>query len=141
MNTLFGSDTSIATIRCTRCRRWLPKTEFHVRKSARNGLQYRCRECFKWHTVENRYGVTKEEYEAILESQEGRCAACGDPLPDRLDFDNRTAGGAHVDHRHDTNEVCGILCHGCNVALGALRDDWHRCRSLAAYAERTRGVR
>lgn len=42
----------------------------------------------------------------------------------------------HIDHDHDTGVVRGILCGGCNVALGLLGEDVARIRALAEYISR-----
>ncbi len=41
----------------------------------------------------------------------------------------------HIDHDHKTGEIRGVLCGGCNVALGSARDDPELLRNLAAYLE------
>lgn len=64
------------------------------------------------------YGLTVEQYEAIIEHQGGVCAIClGDPTP------TRQGHLFHVDHDHETGEVRGILCQACNHLLGWSRDD------------------
>lgn len=74
------------------------------------------------------YGLTPEEWEVKWQSQNRACASCGvTPREDERRF--------HVDHNHDTGEVRGILCQGCNVALGSLGEDPERIRALAAYIE------
>lgn len=65
--------------------------------------------------IKTTYGITREEYDAILEAQGGKCAIC------------RRATGASrnlsVDHDHKTGEVRGLLCTPCNRdVLGHLRD-------------------
>lgn len=55
-----------------------------------------------------RYGLTQEQFDKLLATQEGRCAICGDPF-------NRTP---HVDHCHTTGRVRGLLCAPCNTGLG-----------------------
>lgn len=62
-----------------------------------------------------RYGLTLNEYKALLETCSGKCWICGDRPEDPRNF--------HIDHNHETNEVRGLLCIGCNVGLGAFRDD------------------
>lgn len=61
-----------------------------------------------------RYGITLEDYERILESQNGGCAIC----------ETTTPGGRgnrfHVDHNHETGVVRGLLCWTCNRRLGVL---------------------
>ena len=59
--------------------------------------------------VLRQYGITGEEYNAMLAAQHGGCALCGAP-PTR----NRLA----VDHDHETGRVRGILCMPCNRTLG-----------------------
>lgn len=66
-----------------------------------------------------RYGMTPEQYDALAESQGGRCALCKKvPEPRRM-----TANGAPwislvVDHDHATGKVRGLLCRGCNQGMG-----------------------
>lgn len=40
-----------------------------------------------------------------------------------------------VDHDHETNIVRGVLCVGCNLALGMLKDSPHLIQSLLKYLE------
>jgi hypothetical protein len=68
----------------------------------------------KRHLWEN-YGITLEEYEALLAAQGNSCRIC------RSAFGERGAR-AHVDHCHETGGIRGVLCQCCNQALGLLRD-------------------
>lgn len=75
------------------------------------------------------YDLSPGDWDELWQSQGEVCASCGDaPLPD-------SKRRFHVDHNHTTGEVRGILCHGCNVALGLLKEDPERIRALAAYIE------
>jgi hypothetical protein len=62
------------------------------------------------------YGITLDEYNAILKKQDGKCAICGIDKP-------MGVGCFHVDHDHTTNTVRGILCQKCNMAIGLFFDD------------------
>lgn len=42
----------------------------------------------------------------------------------------------HMDHDHATGQFRGLLCRGCNAALGFLKEDQVRIRRLAEYIER-----
>ena len=59
------------------------------------------------------YGLTLEDYDAILEKQDSVCAICSKKPP----------GNLHIDHNHQTSEVRGLLCGKCNRAIGLLNDD------------------
>ncbi len=65
--------------------------------------------------LKRKYGMTIEEYDAMLEAQGGGCFICG-RLP-REDI------SLHVDHDHSTGKVRGILCFCCNNALADFRED------------------
>lgn len=61
------------------------------------------------------YGLSPEQYLDMLEKQQGKCAICKlEPTSKR---------GLAVDHDHETGEVRGLLCGGCNTALGSFKDD------------------
>jgi len=71
-----------------------------------------CRACKSASThgamIEKTYGLTSEQYDALLERQGGRCAICrARPKSKRL----------AVDHDHQTEEVRGLLCSRCNHDL------------------------
>lgn len=78
----------------------------------------RCRACASAAShgsrIQSEYGISREDYEALLEYQEGRCYICRrKPQRKRL----------AVDHDHRTGEVRGLLCanneNGCNRAVVA----------------------
>lgn len=79
------------------------------------------------------YNITLEQYEAMVESQDGKCAAC-DQVPSTT---------LHVDHDHSCCSgkkscgVCvrGLLCRNCNAGAGILGDSPARLRGLADYLE------
>jgi predicted nucleic acid-binding Zn ribbon protein len=73
------------------------------------------------------YGITAEEFEARLVSQDGKCAICR--------TDTWTGKGPHVDHSHETGVVRGILCHKCNLGLGKFNDDPDLLRAAISYLE------
>lgn len=68
------------------------------------------------------FNITPEEYDAVLEFQEGVCFICGRP-PGKT----RLA----VDHDHKTGLVRGLVCWQCNAALAKLGDS--AARAYAAY--------
>jgi hypothetical protein len=75
-----------------------------------------------------RYGLTPEEFEAMLAAHDGRCALC------RTD-ESRGQGDWHVDHDHVTGQVRGLLCASCNLGIGHLKDDPALLRKAAIYIE------
>ena len=88
------------------------------------------------HSLKKLYGMTGDEFQARLDSQ-GGCAACGSPTTDGKYW--------HVDHDHSCCNTraksCGkcvraILCHGCNTALGNVRDSKERMLALVDYLAR-----
>ena len=63
---------------------------------------------------EREYGITYEEYLAMLAAQGGACAICKGGNGKRA---------MNVDHDHATGTVRGLLCDRCNPMLGYARDD------------------
>lgn len=63
-----------------------------------------------------KYGLTVEQYEAMLKDQQNCCALCHNPFG--MSFMQKPC----IDHCHETNLVRGILHNGCNTAIGTLGD-------------------
>ncbi len=66
--------------------------------------------------LKRQYGITIQDYDKILAEQNGGCAICGRS-------GDKMFKGLFVDHDHRTDKIRGLLCHGCNSALGLFRDD------------------
>lgn len=92
------------------------------------------------HTLEHKYSVFNKEllrnygigaidWALMYNDQNGECAACCEGLK----FDRTT----HVDHNHLTGKVRGLLCNGCNTALGMMKENPVALRRLALYLEAT----
>ena len=77
--------------------------------------------------LQRQYSITEEQYNKILEKQNGRCAICN-----CQQHYQRLA----VDHDHKTGMVRGLLCVHCNRGLGRFFDSGLRLRNAAAYIEK-----
>lgn len=62
--------------------------------------------------LKSRYGMSTEDYSRLFVEQDGCCAICG---RHQFEFERALA----VDHDHKTGRVRGLLCHSCNMGLGA----------------------
>lgn len=77
------------------------------------------------------YGITVDEYDAMLDAQAHACASCRTPF----DRGGPKTRRPHVDHCHASGKVRALLCHACNVSLGQMQDNPERVRALLAYLE------
>jgi hypothetical protein len=73
----------------------------------------------------DRYGITRDDYELLLENQGNKCKIC--------ESEFTTESEIRIDHNHDTNQVRGLLCHSCNVALGHMRDSVELLEKAISY--------
>jgi hypothetical protein len=105
---------------CTMCDEFKPWSEFTPRKEVPSGHTSSCKQCRnaryantnRASRYQREYDITLEEYEALLEKQNGVCGICKKPQSTFL----------CVDHDHTTGEVRGLLCTPCNRGLGLLGD-------------------
>lgn len=105
---------------CSRC---------GVARDRQDGASFAyCRRCQRDVWLRRERGISIDDYEAMLASQDSRCALC-----------RKCENGRqwHVDHDHKTGRVRGILCDNCNRGIGQLGDDPNRLRRAASYIEGT----
>jgi hypothetical protein len=65
------------------------------------------------------WGISIDEYNALLKNQGYKCAICG---ADSNDTVNGKKTRLAVDHDHKTGEIRGLLCGNCNRGIGNLQD-------------------
>lgn len=86
--------------------------------------------------LKRQYGLTIEDYNAMLDSQNGVCKICGMPetkMQRRGSDTKLTPESLHVDHDHATGKIRGLLCYKCNTALGKFDDNPELFRRAIAY--------
>ena len=72
----------------------------------------------------SRYGLSVEDYDALLNQQENNCAICGAPL---------AQSHQTIDHDHKTGRVRGIVHAHCNLVIGNARDNVAVLQGAIAY--------
>lgn len=82
---------------------------------------------FYKHNIKRRYGISSEEYDILLETQNGVCKIC----KQECDTGRRLC----VDHCHATGRIRGLLCNACNTGLGSFRDSIKLLSKAIGYLE------
>lgn len=140
---------------CYKCKRVLPNKFFYRSRRNKSGLSTYCIECIKeknktqlknknknykkWYAkrggkdwvrdynLQQKYGITLEQYKLLLKQQDNRCAICGKHQIDEKRFFS-------VDHNHKTGKIRGIICNFCNNRLlRYLMDNRIRAKGLISY--------
>jgi uncharacterized Zn finger protein (UPF0148 family) len=78
-----------------------------------------------------KYGLTLEDYEAMLKAQNGLCRIC------RTENRSSKRSRLDIDHHHRTGKVRALLCNKCNRLLSNANDDTHILLSAIQYLEET----
>ena len=107
---------------CPACNTVKLKAEFSKQTNAKDGLQGKCRSCFRIYQRARKYGLSEEHFRLLLISQDYECAICG--KKDR---------NLVVDHNHTTGKVRGLLCNPCNTGIGMLQDSVEIIRRAEGY--------
>jgi Recombination endonuclease VII len=106
-----------------RRRRWATDPEFRKKQLARRNKWRRKRQL-------RDYGITLEDYDALLAKQNGVCAICKKKSDRTL----------CVDHCHSTGVVRGLLCLKCNTGLGCYDDNPSFMLIAIEYLAAARGI-
>lgn len=92
-------------------------------KRAKDKPDYK--ESSRWAAKKHNYGITREQYNQMLEDQNYCCAICG-----------KQNNNLYVDHDHETGKVRGLLCSYCNRSLAGLGDSLSGVLRAVKYLER-----
>jgi hypothetical protein len=110
---------------CPTCQLVLPLSLWNRNRASRDGYVTDCKSCRSARQrvdyLMKKYGLTPEDFGAMMKAQGGMCAIC------------KTAPGAHIDHDHSTGKIRGILCINCNQGIGKLLDDIATLESAIQY--------
>ena len=90
-----------------------PKARTHVKRSMLKRL----------------YGISLEQYDAMLIDSCGKCTLCGLNFSDAKDDPS-------VDHCHDTGKVRALIHARCNRGLGSFKDSIEMLEQAVAYLKR-----
>lgn len=134
---------------CGTCGLSRPLSDFTRSRGTPDRLQSRCKSCTsaayharvaadpegvrgarRAHHVKA-YGLTPDDYDSLLEKQDGKCAICARPAAEAPG-----KHGLHIDHCHTTGAVRGLLCANCNRGLGLFADDPSALETAAQYLRR-----
>lgn len=139
---------------CTGCRQHKLIADFHKDRTRRDGIKHYCKVCTNSYntgqksrdpkaflakaarrsyryTLRDKYGLTVEQYEAMVLAQDGLCAIC--KQPQTAVSKTGVVKAMPVDHNHVTGKVRELLCDGCNQGLGAFGDDINRMSAALDY--------
>jgi len=76
--------------------------------------------------IRSHYGMSPEQHDALRKLQDDKCAIC-----------NGVLAQERIDHCHESGEVRGLLCQGCNSGLGLLGDNISGIKRALAYLQNT----
>ena len=135
---------------CQKCKETKPLGDFPKCKANKDGYYSYCKTCnskkgtihyqynlekkktyqrdrYKEYTraknLVDKYGLTVETYNQMLQEQNNKCAICSKESDKTL----------VVDHCHTTGKVRSLLCFRCNTAIGFMLDNPEVCLSAAEY--------
>jgi len=122
-----GLDTYCRPCAITKSREWREANPDRV-KALQQARKPRTTEERWEHMLWVNYRIKPEDYWLLHKQQGGVCAIC-----DRPNLTKR--GMLHVDHDHKSGRIRGLLCNGCNLALGHVQDRTDLLRRAIEYLE------
>jgi hypothetical protein len=136
---------------CARCKEIKALTEFSHRKKNCKPIPY-CKSCrtilhkeemkndpsiyrrVQWPSkIKKAYGITPADYYRMLAEQNGCCNLCGSDNPNSRGYKHLKDAMFCIDHSHSTKKVRGLLCTGCNRAIGLIKDNPQTAINMAEY--------
>lgn len=85
--------------------------------------------------LQQKYGITIDQYEWMLAKNAGLCWICNRPEERKRHQKARYLEALYVDHDHQTGMIRGLLCRKCNTGVGYFQDDAARMLAAIAYLD------
>lgn len=85
-------------------------------------------------SLKTKYGMSLDDYNALLVKQNHVCAVCNN-AETKIHPKSGKLQPLSVHHCHSTGRVIALYCHRCNVASGMFGDDPELMRRAAALME------
>lgn len=136
---------------CRTCKISKPIGDFSRKENSKTGISTACDECHrerdrkryerqperrkdiaKWGYLKWNFGITKDQWHTMLQTQNCRCAICCAEFVTV----GRSKNNPCVDHDHATGRLRGLLCRRCNQGIGLLQDSASVAESASAYLKR-----
>lgn len=113
-----GKDT-----RCKACR-----NNYIKRRMSEPLFRNKRKQATTFYTRRAKYGLSKQQYYTMFNSQYGLCKTCLKP-------ETRERRSLCVDHCHKTGVIRGLLCDSCNRALGFVNDNIDTLVNMIEYLQ------
>lgn len=126
--TIMGETTEKGFKVCRLCGKTKPLFDFYYRKDSKS-YRSECKQCIKETARLRATGWDPDSYHRQWCLQGGKCAICGCTL------NSSRYTKASCDHDHTTGKLRGILCTGCNTAIGLMKESPYRLESAIRYLE------
>lgn len=84
--------------------------------------------------LRRRYGMTIEEYDALVVAQSNCCAICKQPEK-AIHWASGKIKPLSVDHNHVTGKPRALLCFKCNYTVGIIEASTDRLKAFQQYLE------
>ena len=103
--------------------------------SKASSYSYECKECTRkralkyYHQQSDHYGLSHDDFFALLEAQNNQCAICRTTNP------GGKSGQFVVDY--SGKDVRGLLCSNCHKAVELVGDNIHTLKNMIEYLHRT----
>lgn len=81
------------------------------------------------HALRQKFKMTPGEFDAMVDQQNGLCAICRETPAEWKGKPKQLC----VDHDHSTGKVRGLLCYGCNLAVGFARERTDILKNMIRY--------
>jgi hypothetical protein len=116
------------TSRCRRCHNIYARERYLLLTPEQRTERSRTRQARK-------YGLTRDQYEAMGAEQNYACYLCGRQTGAISRGRGSWDSGLTLDHDHVTGTLRRLLCSNCNMAVGHAQDDPALLRRMADYVE------